>query len=45
MSLRRKKLTDLLDPVFMSRLDALDVLSRKILQGKLNYRFPIFNRR
>jgi uncharacterized protein (DUF58 family) len=35
MSLRRKKLTDLLDPVFMSRLDALDVLSRKILQGKL----------
>jgi uncharacterized protein (DUF58 family) len=34
MSLRRKKLTDLLDPVFMSRLDALDVLSRKILQGK-----------
>jgi uncharacterized protein (DUF58 family) len=25
----------LLDPVFMSRLDALDVLSRKILQGKL----------
>jgi len=35
MSLRRKKLTDLLDPVFMSRLDTLDVLSRKILQGKL----------
>jgi uncharacterized protein (DUF58 family) len=35
MSHRRKKLTDLLDPVFMSRLDALDVLSRKILQGKL----------
>ncbi|MBN2593253.1 MAG: DUF58 domain-containing protein [Sedimentisphaerales bacterium] len=35
MSLRRKKLTDLLDPVFMSRLDRLDVLSRKILQGKL----------
>ena len=35
MSLRRKKLTDLLDPAFMSRLDALDVLSRKILQGKL----------
>ena len=35
MSLRRKKLTDLLDPTFMSRLDALDVLSRKILQGKL----------
>jgi uncharacterized protein (DUF58 family) len=35
MSLRRKKLTDLLDPVFMSRLDRLDILSRKILQGKL----------
>jgi len=35
MSLRRKKLTDLLDPAFMSRLDALDVMSRKILQGKL----------
>lgn len=31
----RKRLTDLLDPQFMSRLDALDVLSRKILQGKL----------
>jgi uncharacterized protein (DUF58 family) len=35
MSHRRKKLTDLLDPVFMSRLDTLDVMSRKILQGKL----------
>jgi uncharacterized protein (DUF58 family) len=35
MSLKRKKLTDLLDPVFMSRLDTLDVMSRKILQGKL----------
>jgi len=31
----RKRLTDLLDPKFMSRLDSLDVLSRKILQGKL----------
>ena len=31
----RKRLTDLLDPEFMTRLDALDVLSRKILQGKL----------
>jgi len=30
-----KKLTDLLDPAFMARLDSLDVLSRKILQGKL----------
>src|SRR5512136_3322302 len=30
-----KKLTDLLDPQFMARLDSLDVLSRKILQGKL----------
>jgi len=35
MSHKRKKLTDLLDPVFMSRLDALDILSHKILQGKL----------
>ncbi|MHC4439993.1 MAG: DUF58 domain-containing protein [Planctomycetota bacterium] len=35
MSLKRKKLTDLLEPAFMSRLDSLDVLSRKILQGKL----------
>jgi uncharacterized protein (DUF58 family) len=35
MSHRRNKLTDLLDPVFMSRLDSLDVMSRKILQGKL----------
>jgi uncharacterized protein (DUF58 family) len=35
MSHRLKKLTDLLDPFFMSRLDSLDVLSRKILQGKL----------
>ena len=31
----RKRLTDLLDPKFMSRLDSLDVLSSKILQGKL----------
>lgn len=31
----QKRLTDLLDPEFMSRLDALDVTSRKILQGKL----------
>jgi uncharacterized protein (DUF58 family) len=30
-----KRLTDLLNPEFMSRLDTLDVLSRKILQGKL----------
>ncbi len=30
-----KKLTDLLDPKFMARLDSLDLLSRKILQGKL----------
>jgi uncharacterized protein (DUF58 family) len=28
-------LTDLLDPKFMARLDSLDLLSRKILQGKL----------
>jgi uncharacterized protein (DUF58 family) len=31
----RKRLTDLLDPEFMTRLDSLDILSRKILQGKL----------
>jgi uncharacterized protein (DUF58 family) len=30
-----RKLTELLDPKFMARLDGLDVLSRKILQGKL----------
>lgn len=30
-----KRLTDLLEPEFMSRLDSLDVMSRKILQGKL----------
>ncbi|MCU0917371.1 MAG: DUF58 domain-containing protein [Planctomycetes bacterium] len=30
-----RKLTDLLDPQFMARLDALDVLSRKILLGKM----------
>jgi uncharacterized protein (DUF58 family) len=31
----RKRLTDLLDPEFMNRLDSLDVISRKIMQGKL----------
>ena len=30
-----RKLSELLDPKFMARLDSLDVLSRKILQGKL----------
>ena len=30
-----RRLTELLDPKFLARLDALDVLSRKILQGKL----------
>ena len=35
MSPKARRLTDLLDPTFMSRLDSLDVLSRKILQGKL----------
>jgi len=30
-----KRLSELLDPKFMARLDGLDVLSRKILQGKL----------
>ena len=33
--LTTRKLTELLDPKFMARLDSLDVLSRKILQGKL----------
>lgn len=32
---RRKNLTELLDPDFMSKLDSLDVLSKKILRGKL----------
>ncbi|MHC4351595.1 MAG: DUF58 domain-containing protein [Planctomycetota bacterium] len=36
MSPNAKRLTDLLDPAFMNRLDSLDVLSRKILQGKLH---------
>lgn len=31
-----RRLTELLDSKFMARLDALDVLSRKILQGKLH---------
>ncbi len=31
----QRKLTELLDPQFMARLDALDFMSRKILQGKL----------
>ncbi|MBN2584330.1 MAG: DUF58 domain-containing protein [Planctomycetes bacterium] len=31
----RYRLTDLLDSRFMARLDAVDVLSRKIVQGKL----------
>ena len=35
-STTKKRLTDLLDPEFMSRLDSLDVMSRKILQGKLH---------
>ena len=30
-----RRLTELLDPEFMARLDALDVISRKILRGKL----------
>jgi uncharacterized protein (DUF58 family) len=30
-----RKLSELLDPKFMARLNSLDVLSRKILQGKL----------
>ncbi len=35
-STTKKRLTDLLDPKFMARLDSLDVMSRKILQGKLH---------
>ena len=35
MSNRRKKLTELLDPGFMAKLDSLDVLSKKMLHGKL----------
>src|SRR5210317_2274737 len=35
MSPKARRLTDLLDPTFMNRLDSLDVLSRKILLGKL----------
>ena len=31
----KRRLTELLDPQFMARLDSLDLLSRKILQGKL----------
>jgi len=31
----RTRLTELLDADFMARLDSLDVLSRKILQGKM----------
>src|SRR5512136_1233233 len=30
-----RKLSELLDPKFMARLDSLDVLIRKVLQGKL----------
>ena len=36
MSPSARRLTDLLAPDFMNRLDSLDVLSRKILQGKLH---------
>jgi uncharacterized protein (DUF58 family) len=32
---QRRNLSELLDPQFMARLDALDVISRKMLQGKL----------
>lgn len=35
MSLKAKALTELLDAAFMAQLDRLDVLSRKILQGKM----------
>ncbi len=33
---RRLRITDLLDNDFVARLDTLDILSRKILQGKLH---------
>ena len=32
---KRRNITELLDGEFMARLDALDILSRKILQGKM----------
>jgi uncharacterized protein (DUF58 family) len=35
MATTQHKLTDLLDRQFIARLDAMDVLSRKILQGKM----------
>ena len=35
-STTKSRLTDLLEPEFMARLDSLDVMSRKILQGKLH---------
>ena len=35
LSRTRSRLSELLDSGFMARLDALDVLSRKILRGKL----------
>ena len=31
----KRKLTELLDPDFMARLDSLDILSKKILHGKM----------
>ena len=34
-AITRKKLTDLLDGAFLARLDGLDVVSRKMLQGKM----------
>ncbi|MBN1817173.1 MAG: DUF58 domain-containing protein [Sedimentisphaerales bacterium] len=35
MGTTQRKLSDLLDPGFMARLDALDVLSHKVLKGRL----------
>lgn len=35
MATANRRLSDLLEPEFMNRLDSLDILSRKILQGKL----------
>lgn len=33
---KTKRITDLLSPEFMSRLDSLDIISKKILSGKLH---------
>ena len=35
MTTQRKALTDLLEPAFLARLDALDWISRRVLRGKM----------